>query len=639
MRYLPTCLLYAGLLIAGAASASTDDNFLAAREAYAGNRPDQFEKLARKIPDDYPLHLYLDYWRLKTQSASTGELERFARAHPDSAVSGTAWQDLAQYYGRTEDWVHFREVEDKAPRRDTQFTCYDLRARLARHDPTAVGAGLKLWLTAEDLPSNCDPLFTSLAEANFLTDGIRYARLRLALDASNMTLSKTLIGALEQDAKDDIQRLDLARTNPEKVLALDAATQIQSEISFFALRQVAVKDPDRAAALWQTRQAGFSENDQYYGWGVIAVAGARQVNPKAVGWFLAARDQLSDSQNIWKARTMLRAGRWQDLLRSIADMPFELRDDAVWRYWKARAYQALNMKTRAYPIFASLSHEIHYYGLLAEEELPARLESRSADYIPSPREIDQTRSLPGIRRALLLHKLELNTNAGQEWDWALHGADDQRLLAAAEIARQAQWYDRAIRTAEETRTIHSMDLRYLTPYRDLAESYAHKNGLDPALVYGLIRQESRFTDYARSSVGARGLMQIMPATARWIARHLGLGKHADARIGDPDVNLKFGTYYLKQLLTGFDGSAVLATAGYNAGPGRSRRWQADKPLEGAIYVESIPIAETREYVKKVLANAMYYRQRLGLPDVALKERLGMIPALATAPASPDPDSR
>jgi soluble lytic murein transglycosylase len=323
---------------------------------------------------------------------------------------------------------------------------------------------------------------------------------------------------------------------------------------------------------------------------------------------------------------MLRAGRWLDVFQGIAGLPQSIQNEAVWRYWKARALKALNAGYQANQIFARLSQEIHYYGLLAYEELPARLEARPDEYRPTPDQLKAAESHPGLARALLLRKLDRQADAVAEWEWALRGMDDQALLAAAELARAAEWFDRAILTAEKTREEHSFDLRYLTPYRDLAEAQASRNDLDPAWVYGLMRQESRFVDHARSQAGAQGLMQIMPQTAKWIARRLGQDRTAYRKMADPEANIRFGTYYLRHLLDSLDGSPVLATAGYNAGPGRARRWRADTALEGAIYIETIPYAETREYVKKVLANAMYYNHRLGLPSHSLKERLGTIPA-------------
>jgi soluble lytic murein transglycosylase len=627
------CLLFACILLAGAASASVDDTFLAARDAYGRGKMDTFSHLSAKVPASYPLRVYLDYWQIKSRSASSDELAKFAADHSDSPLSERVLQDLARFYGKNEDWPAYLEVSEKLTRKSLELTCYDLRAKLARGDQTVVNQGLGIWLTAQDLPSSCDPLFATLASMDLLTDGIRVARLRLALEAGNLPLARHLVSTLEPDNSADLALLDQASLAPEKVLAAEPTSQVQREINFYALSRLAQKDQAQAAQTWNARLSAFPEAEQRYGWGVVALASARQLNPQAVTWFLLAKDQLSDIQNVWMARTMLRAGRWLDVYRSIVSMPADMQDEAVWRYWKARALLAMKLPDRANLIFAKLSHEIHYYGLLANEELPESLENQPVDYRPSPEEVRQVNRLTGLKRALLLHSLELNTDAAAEWNWAIRGFDDHQLLAAAELARQNQWYDRAIQTAERTQSTHNMDLRYLTPYRDLADTYSEKNGLDPAWVYGLMRQESRFMDYARSNVGARGLMQIMPATGRWIAKLMGLGRKAHAEIADPDVNIKFGTFYLKRLLTSLDNSAVLATAGYNAGPGRARRWQASEPLEGAIYTESIPIPETREYVKKVLANAMYYSQRLGLRGNTLKERLGIIPAQATAPVA------
>ncbi|NCS66100.1 MAG: lytic murein transglycosylase [Hydrogenophilales bacterium CG03_land_8_20_14_0_80_62_28] len=624
------CLLYIGLLFACSALAAPDKTFLAARDAYARGKIDQFERLSDKLPDHYPLRLYLDYWRLKSRSPSTVELTRFADDHPDSPLSERVLQDLARFYGNNEDWDNYRQIAKRVTNKDRELICLDVHARLTQGDQATTNEGLALWLTAQDQPSSCTSLFTVLSANGALTDDHRSARLRLALEAGNLSLARQLIAALETTSKADLDRLNQARLSPEKTLAATPATQIQWEIAFYALSQMASNHPDQAARLWETRLAEFPEAEQRYGWGAIALAAARQLKPEAVTWFLNAKDQLSASQNIWKARTMLRAGRWLDVYQSIVNMPAEVQDEAVWRYWKARALVGLGASAKANPIFAKLSHEIHYYGLLANEELSEKMEIQATSYSPSPDEIDQTKSSAGLKRALLLYKMDLNVDAANEWTWAIRGFDDHQLLAAAELARKALWYDRAIRTAEQTQVTHGMGLRYLTPYRDLADSYSSKNGLDPAWVYGLMRQESRFMDYARSNVGARGLMQIMPTTAHWIAKHLGLGRKAHTQITTPDVNIKFGTFYLKSLLTSLANSAVLATAGYNAGPGRARRWQANQTLEGAIYVESIPIPETREYVKKVLANAMYYSQRLGLKGGSLKERLGTIPAQATA---------
>lgn len=625
-----TSLLLVGLLAAGISRADDDDDFRAARTAYFKGSS-QFARLAGRVSERHPLKVYLQYWQLKGGSASTEALLAFADAHPDTPLSERLRQEVARFHGKNENWPAYLEVAARLARQDKELQCYDLRARLDR--PEASAAALALWRTAQDLPSSCEPLFAALAARGLLSDGDRIARLRLALEADNLRLARELIVALPETAQPDPGRLDLAQRSPETTLATAPANAAEQEIVLYALARLAKADPDHAARLWQERAAGTPEAVRQHGWGIIAQAAARQLRPEAVAWFQSAQDQLSDSQRIWRIRTMLRAGRWLEVYQGIAGLPEATRGEAVWRYWKARALLALNATYQANQLFAQLSREIHYYGLLAYEELPVRLETRPDDARPSPEQVAAAEADSGIARALLLRRLGLMSDAVAEWEWALRGKDDMAILAAAEVARRADWLDRAIMTAEKTREVHSLDLRYLTPYRDLAEAQAGRHGLDPAWVYGLMRQESRFVDYARSRVGAQGLMQIMPATAKWLAKQMGLDRKASARMHVPEENIRFGTYYLRRLLDGLDGSPVLATAGYNAGPGRARRWQADTVLEGAIYMETIPYAETREYVKKVMANAMYYNRRLGLPGRTLKERLGVIPARATAVAA------
>jgi soluble lytic murein transglycosylase len=220
--------------------------------------------------------------------------------------------------------------------------------------------------------------------------------------------------------------------------------------------------------------------------------------------------------------------------------------------------------------------------------------------------------------------LNLRTEAAREWAWAIRDFDDRRLLATAEVARRNGIYDRAIHTAEKTVQQHDFNLRFLAPHRDTLRGILKQQELDEAWVYGLIRQESRFIPDARSSAGAMGLMQLMPGTATWVAKRLGMKKYRNALATEVNTNLTLGTYYLKHVLTLFDNQPLLASAAYNAGPRRALQWRDEKPMEGAIYAETIPFSETRDYVKKVMSNSMYYASTLGHQIKTLKQRLGIV---------------
>ena len=242
-----------------------------------------------------------------------------------------------------------------------------------------------------------------------------------------------------------------------------------------------------------------------------------------------------------------------------------------------------------------------------------------------------TRENPGIRRALAFFRLDMRTEAVKEWNWSLRGMEDRQLLAAADLAKRNQIWDRAINTADRTKYEHDYSLRFLSPYGEHVRPAAQNQSLDDAWVYGLMRQESRFITSAKSNVGASGLMQLMPATAKWVAKKIGLRNYDHGRVNDTETNVLLGTSYMRLVMENLDNHPVLASAAYNAGPGRAKKWRADRPLEGAIYAETIPFSETRDYVKKVMSNSVYYSALFnGKPD-SLKARLGTVGARTPEP--------
>jgi soluble lytic murein transglycosylase len=247
-------------------------------------------------------------------------------------------------------------------------------------------------------------------------------------------------------------------------------------------------------------------------------------------------------------------------------------------------------------------------------------------YKVSELEVDEINNTPAFQRVEALQRLDFRWEAKSEWALATKDFDDKQLLAAAEFAARKNWYDLAIITADKTTETHDFALRYPIPYRNLIKPAATQRGVDEAWVYGITRQESRFMHYAKSGVGASGLMQLMPATARWVASRAGISDYNSSMIHELDTNIALGTYYMAYTKDLMSGQETMATAAYNAGPSRAKKWAATVPLEGAIYIETIPFSETRNYVQKVMANAHLYAPRLGLKPITLKQRLGIIPS-------------
>jgi soluble lytic murein transglycosylase len=411
------------------------------------------------------------------------------------------------------------------------------------------------------------------------------------------------------------------------------ASEGQRAIVLFALQRLAKQSLDLASARWNKIAPYFPAPEQHYFYGRLAYEAARDLDDRALQWYKAAANTpLDEEQSAWRVRAALRAQDWPEVLASINAMSDEQQGDAAWRYWKARALQALGRSVEARNIYLPLSGEYHFYGLLAGEELAGTpvMSQAVATYKPDSHAIAEMEALPGVQRTLALYRTGLRNEALEEWRWLVRNLNDRELLTAAEIAFRNEMYDRAIGAADLTVNVHDFSLRYLAPYRDVLQEHIQEYSLEEAWVYGLMRQESRFVSSAKSGAGAAGLMQIMPSTARWVASKLGLKSYRKSLIHQLDTNLRLGTYYMKSVLSQFDDSPVLATAAYNAGPSRARQWRGDRPMEGAIYTETIPFGETRDYVKKVLSNTMYYSIQFNAPLRSLKKRLGVVPGKVEA---------
>ncbi len=335
----------------------------------------------------------------------------------------------------------------------------------------------------------------------------------------------------------------------------------------------------------------------------------------------------------WKVRAALRAddgrGRWQQVVQAINAMSPNEQKDAAWVYWKARGLQALARDSQEGEALLASSREqlaviagqLNYYGALAADDLGQvqTLPPRPAPLTPAER--DAAAADPGLARGLTLISIGLRNEGVREWNYSIRGFGERELLAAAQLACEREVWDRCINTSEKTRAEVDIEQRFPTPLRKDVTARAREIGLDPAFVYGLIRQESRFVVDARSGVGASGLMQLMPATAKWTAKKIGM-PYSASLITDRDTNLRLGNAYLKLVLDDAGGSQAMAAAAYNAGPGRPRKWREGPVLDAAVWVENIPFPETRDYVKKVLTNSTYYAALLGGKGTTLRSRLG-----------------
>jgi soluble lytic murein transglycosylase len=619
--------------------------FLMARDAI---RVGDAGKLQRMMPHvkGYPLEPYLEYWSLRPDRSSPEAISDFLARNEGTLLAEQLRSEWIKSLARRGDWDAFLRERPKLVNEDADMACYGLLARRrANNDDSALDELKAFWLAPRELAEGCVALAREQFESGRYGSEQAWQRFRVLTEAGRLQTAKRVVELLPKAEAPSQQAVSQAFDSPAKyvqTLGKSLRSRASREVAMLAFARMGRSDPSFAAVKFgealrssPVREA-FSAEERAYVWGHIAAAAARRHMPEALDWFsLAEETALSDDQLAWRTRIALRMGAWSQVLASIERMTPPARAEAAWTYWRARALVALGKPEEARPVFARIAGEHHYYGRLAGDELGQPMLLPAATR-PTPKELEQAAGVPGLQRALALFALGMRIEGIREWNWALRGMDDRQLLAAAELARTNEIWDRAIATADRTIALHDFSLRYPAPHRAIFSEQAKARELEEPLVFGLVRQESRFIANARSSAGASGLMQLMPATARWVASKLGLKNFSPAHVTSIDMNAMLGTYYLRRVLDDMYGQAVVATAAYNAGPGRARNWLDASPMEGAVYIESIPFGETRDYVKKVMTNAFYYAAVLGGKSMSLKERLGRVAPRATLAATETP---
>lgn len=630
-RFIVTAILLAGSAFWGvgnAVAANQEADFYAAREAFRSGDIARFKTMSARL-QGHVLEPFVGYMQLmlRLRDASPDEIRGYIQRNGDSYLADKLRGDWLRLLGKDKRWDLFLSEYPALLSKDSELVCYSLQARIGQGDAAALPEAKPYWFSAEEQPASCQPLFDALATASLLTVDDVWARLRLTLEAGNVSVAKRVAQYFPGHQEIPLRELERAADNPLVFLdklPVDLNTRAGRELTIFALSRAARSQPQQALPYWHALRSHFSAEEQSYTWGWLAFHAARKHDPEALSWFGKAGGRLCDLQLAWKARAALREQRWLEVQSAIDAMSEAEQNQGSWRYWKARALKAQGRTAQGNAMLAPQSREFNYYGQLAAGELGIVAGSPAENFKLGEDEIKAMEKLPVIKRALALHEMDLRSEANREWIWAVREFDDRRLLAAAEVAQRHGWYERAINTADKTRLLHDFSLRFPAPHRDVMQEQARLVGLDEAWVYGLIRQESRFVQQASSGVGASGLMQLMPKTASWIAKRLGLKNYRQSMINQLDTNVAFGTYYLKYVLDKLDGQPLLATAAYNAGPRRAIRWRSESPMEGAIYAETIPFSETRGYVQKVMSNAVYYGNRFGQQLQSLKQRLGTV---------------
>jgi soluble lytic murein transglycosylase len=635
-----------------------DDVILEMQKAFQGGNK---ARLAQLLPQaqGHALEPWAAYWELRSrlETATPQEIQQFLAKYQGTYQEDRMRNDWLLLLGQRRDWDTFAQEYPKFRMKDDrEVRCYGLLVQALR-DGNAVPAVSdevrRNWLAQRDADDGCTLAAATLLGAkglapHRLTTADAWRKARQAIEAGR---PRAAAAALEMIKPEAVPLLNELNASPSRFLTskVFAASRTRRELVGLALIKMATSDVENAAAQLENKwgpQLHPEERDWI--WGVIGRQAAQRLVPDANAYFSKVeRDKhLNDELLGWKVRAALRAPRgtdWRNVLEAVNAMSDEAKADSTWVYWKARALLAGNRPTEAHraeaeKLLQSIASPKGFYEQLALEELGQKITVPGKPVPLTDDEKKMARQEPGLNRALYAIALGLRGEGNREWNYTtnLHragGFNDRELLAAAQFACDREVWDRCINTSERTRTEFDFEQRFPTPFRESVVRRSREIGLDPAYVYGLIRQESRFVMDARSHVGASGLMQVMPATARWTANKIGLNGFKTDQLHDRDTNIAIGTGYLKLVLDDFAGSMPMAAAAYNAGPSRPRAWRNGPVLEGAAWAENVPFQETRDYVKKVLANTTFYAAMLTDQPQSLKARLGMVgPRDATLPA-------
>ena len=578
------------------------------------------------------------YWemRVRLETAPESEIRGFLKNFAGTYYEDRLRNDWLLQLGKKRDWANFTaEYPHYRMRDDRELRCYALATEAMNSKTDVTDEAKRLWYALRDVDDGCSYVAEHLHAGKKIKGLDLWRKARMGMDNNRPRVAQAAVAI---QAPRLAEQITLIHADPERYLdkRILAITHNRKELAVLALIRLAAKQPDKAAELlgkhWGRQ---LSEEERNWTWGVIGKQAAQKLQDNASIYYgkIEKDSDLTDDLLTWKVRAAIRQGKWRQVLTATQAMSPETRQDPAWVYWRARAMlttaQNEAQRKEAQELLRSIASVRGFYEQLALEEIGQAITLPGRPIPLAPQEKAAALNHPGLQRALYAIRIGLRPEGVREWNYStnLHtpgGMNDRELLAAADLACQQAVWDRCINTSERTKESMDFEQRFPMPLREIVVRRAGEIRLDPAYVYGLIRQESRFIMDARSHVGASGLMQVMPATAKWTAKKIGLNNFTPDQINDREVNVAIGTGYLKLVLDDFEGSMPMATAAYNAGPGRPRNWRNGPQLEAAIWAENIPFQETRDYVKKVLSNTTNYAAILTRQPQSLKARLGQV---------------
>lgn len=617
------------LLLASTSTAATTAQQDAFRDALAAAQQGRLDAMSdlRARLRDYPLYDYLTAAALRhslgtdANASLDDRIEAFVNAHPDLPPAESLRRNWLPSLARRDRWSTLLANTRDSDGRTAACRAVHGRIKLGQ---APRDAALELWRVGRSQPDACDPVFAWLDERGLLTADQIQQRARLAVLNGQFGLARYLARKLtsERSARID-QWLNVAETPANLNYGPNG---LDGDVAVYAFKRLALRDLDKAADLLAPLaerlqlDAGQRHEMKRY----VALLYAQEHKPQALVWFARldhARMRDDDHALGWEIRAAIYQQRWPLVVDAINDLPPAIADDEEWRYWHARALDEMGRTEQARALYAPLARERSYHGYLAADALGQDYSLNERPLANDAAARARVESRPALARARELRALGMDLKARLEWNAVIDGLDESALGQAARIAHQWDWHSRAIITLAKADYWDDLDIRYPTPYDDAVRQFAKNNDLDPAYVFAIIRTESLFQPEIRSSAGAVGLMQLLPGTARLVARRMDAARPSSSALTIPEINIQLGSGYLAQMLDRWDGNIAMASASYNAGPRRIERWLPDDNMDPRIWIANIPYTETRNYVQRAMSHMTVFQARLHEKIVPLKTRI------------------
>lgn len=613
-------LLFNLLTITASLAISSDSSlhamrrtFLQAEQYLKQDRESDYFALADSLKD-YPLYPYLQYQWLSKHLDDTDAIQGFLHDYTNSRYAPLLLTKWLTHLGQTQQWPTFIQYYKK--NNSTELECYFAQAQYQnQQQAAAMQTAQQFWLSGKSIPAACDSLFEAFkTSASFNSDWV-WQRFQAALNQNNSPLATQLLPLFSASDRKMADIWLKLHNKPQLVTKAAAWKQNYPEAGKLFAHAIArwlEDDPLAALQVWDTRKKTFKIPEDI-----------RADTEKRLGLALAFRHdsraypRLSqyagddESAKEWRIRAALIQQNWQNVLTAIDALNESQKSEDKWQYWQAKALAASGQQQQANIIFQTIAKHRSFYAFLAAEHLTQDIVLNHQPVFASDKEINQLQNNSEFQAVSEWLAIDRRPEATRQWWHAIAELDTHQLTVAAKLAQQWQWPSLAIFTIAKANLWDDMSLRFPLRYSELIRTNAAMHQLDPAIVFALIRQESAFDEFAGSSAGAMGLMQLMPKTAKQIAGELNETWNNNYNLVLPDINIRYGSFYFKKVLNQLNDHFVLAIAAYNAGPYRVKQWlPTSKPEPADIWIETIPYKETRNYITSVLMYAMIYQQQL-----------------------------